>query len=295
MRQIIYEPAKSKKRMDIVCFVSGSGTNYREIVINNPDHNYLVFTNRPDCAGVSLAKINKHAIIILSHATYLNEARRKYGPGMVPKNCAERIQYEKEACKMIEQRLGKRPDLICLAGYDQWISDWTVERYYPHILNVHPGDTTKGYNGLHWVPTAKAILAEDKALRSTLFIVDKGEDTGPILAQSAPLNIVQTLEKLEAKGNKGLLEGLNKVKIYSAISHFKTFEDFMAKADKNITGLLETICRHLQNALKVSGDWKIYPFAIDLIASGRVETDAKLIYVDGKELPPCGYRLDDIK
>ena len=97
---------------------------------------------------------------------------------MVPRNCFERIQYEKEAFRLIENKLG-RPDLICLAGYDQWLTDWTVGKYYPRILNVHPGDTTKGYDGLHWIPAAKAILAGDKSLRSTLFIVDKGEDTGP--------------------------------------------------------------------------------------------------------------------
>jgi phosphoribosylglycinamide formyltransferase 1 len=294
MRQLIYDPAKSGKIMDIVCFVSGSGTNYREIAAKFPEHHYLVFTNRPDCAGVAIAKMNGHEINVLSHVTYLNEARKKYGPGMVPRNCSERIQYEKDVFKLIEQKLGKQPDLICLAGYDQWITDWTVERYYPRILNIHPGDTTRGYDGLHWVPAAKAILAGDKDLRSTLFIVDKGEDTGPILIQSSPLNIVETLEKLEASGNKELLKGLNKVIVYSAINYLKTFDDFMTNADKNMMRVLENICCHLQNALKVSGDWKVYPFAVDFIASGRVEIEDRLVYVDGKQLPACGYRLDNL-
>jgi hypothetical protein len=35
MQQLIYDPAKSGKRMTIVCFISGSGTNYREIVKRN--------------------------------------------------------------------------------------------------------------------------------------------------------------------------------------------------------------------------------------------------------------------
>lgn len=294
MRQLIYDPAKSGKIMDIVCFVSGSGTNYREIAAKFPEHHYLVFTNRPDCAGISIAKTNGHEINVLSHVTYLNEARKKHGPGMVPRNCPERIQYEKDVFKLIEQKLGKQPDLLCLAGYDQWITDWTVERYYPRILNIHPGDTTRGYDGLHWVPAAKAILAGDKALRSTLFIVDKGEDTGPILIQSGPLHIVETLEKLETAGNKELLKGLNKVIVYSTINYLKTYDDFIANADKNMMSMLENICRHLQNALKVSGDWKIYPFAVDLIASGRVEIEARLVYVDGKQLPAYGYRMDNL-
>ena len=56
MQQLIYDPAKSGKRMTIVCFISGSGTNYREIVKRNPEHDYLVFTNRPGCAGVAIGR-----------------------------------------------------------------------------------------------------------------------------------------------------------------------------------------------------------------------------------------------
>ena len=294
MRQFIFNPVTSGKRMNIVCFVSGSGTNYREIAAKNPAHNYLVFSNRPDSAGISIAKTNGHDVIVLGHVPFLKEARNKYGPGMVPRNCFERIQYEKEAFRLIENKLG-RPDLICLTGYDQWFTDWTVGKYYPRILNVHPGDTTKGYDGLHWIPAAKAILAGDKSLRSTLFIVDKGEDTGPILVQSAPLNIVKSLEKLESDGQKGLLQGLNKVLVYITTNHLNTYEDFSLKANTNIISIFESICRYLQDALKEAGDWKVYPFAVhDLIASGRVEIDNRTIYVDGKQLPSYGYQLDKV-
>jgi phosphoribosylglycinamide formyltransferase-1 len=294
MRRLIFDPAKSGKRMTVVCFVSGSGTNYREIVNRNPDHNYLVFSNRPDCGGVGIAKHFKHDVIVLSHGPFLNEARKKYGK-MVPRNCPERIQYEKEFCRLIEQKLGKEPDVVCLAGYDQWLTDWTVEKYYPRILNVHPGDTTKGYEGLHWVPTAKAILAEDKSIRSTLFIVDKGEDTGPVLVQSAPLNIVKTLETLEAQDQKELIHRLNKVIVFAATNHLNTYEDFIAGADKEILNSVEVICGLLQDALKEAGDWKIYPYAVhNLIAAGRVEVDDRTIFVDGKRLPAYGFRLDEI-
>jgi hypothetical protein len=36
MQQLIYDPAKSGKRMTIVCFVSGSGTNYRRLLPEIP-------------------------------------------------------------------------------------------------------------------------------------------------------------------------------------------------------------------------------------------------------------------
>ncbi|MDD5287823.1 MAG: formyltransferase family protein, partial [Dehalococcoidales bacterium] len=203
MKRLIYDPVKHGKRMAIVCFVSGSGTNYREIIARNPAHNYLVFTNRPGCGGTIIAKENKHEVVELSHIPYLRETRKKYGAGNVPRNCPERLRYEQEVSRLIESKLGKTPDLICLAGYDQWTSDWLVDKYYPGILNVHPGDTTRGYDGLHWIPSAKAILAGDRAIRSTLFIVDKGEDTGPVLVQSKSLDIMQALTGLESNGASG--------------------------------------------------------------------------------------------
>lgn len=293
MKQPVYDPAKSGERMTIVCFVSGSGTNYREIAARNPDHNYIVFTNRPGCAGAAIARENKHEVIELSHIPYLADARKRYGPEKVPRNCPERVVYEQELCGSIESNIGREPDSICLAGYDQWLTDWMVDKYYPRILNVHPGDTTKGYDGLHWVPSAKAILAGDEAVRSTLFFVDKGEDTGPVLVQSEPLNIVETIGKLESEGTAELLKGLRKVTGFAADHDIKTYEHFAEKAGEDLFKMMEHLCENLQEVLKVRGDWKIYPFAVhDLIARGRVQVDGRTIIIDGKEMPEYGYRMD---
>ena len=221
-------------QMTIVCFISGSGTNYREIVARDPDHYYLVFTNRPGCAGTVIARQNGHEVIELNHVPYLKEARKKYALGPLPRNCPERVQYEQEVIRLIENKLNKEPDLVCMAGYDQWLTDWTVEKYYPRILNVHPGDTTKGYAGLHWVPAARAIFTGDGVLRSTLFFVDKGEDTGPVLVQSAPLNILATLKELEIRGETGLVQAFREVVIFGAMKNIKSFDEFKKKAGKDL-------------------------------------------------------------
>jgi phosphoribosylglycinamide formyltransferase-1 len=294
VKQLVYDPSKSGNRMTIVCFVSGSGTNYREIVAQNRDHKYIVFTNRPGCGGVAIARENKHEVIELSHMDYLRDAPQKYGLGNVPRNCTERVNYERQLVRLIESNIGGEPDLICLAGYDQWLTDWTVDRYYPRILNVHPGDTTKGYDGLHWLPSAKAILAGDDVIRSTLFFVDKGEDTGPVLVQSKPLNMEQTLRESEYKETKGLLEGLSEVTGFVTIHNIKAYEDFEEKAGARLLGIMGNICRKLQEALKVAGDWEIYPFAVhDLIAVGRVQIADRAVYIDGKEMAEYGYRIEE--
>jgi hypothetical protein len=168
-----------------------------------------------------------------------------------------------------------------------------VERYYPRILNVHPGDTTKSYEGLHWIPAAKAIFAGDGSLRSTLFFVDKSEDKGPVLVQSAPLHILSTLKELDSRG-RDLVSAFREVIIFGATHNIKSIEDFKEKAGKDLCDKLEYVCTNLQEALKVNGDWKIYPFAVhDLIARGRVEIDDNKVYVDGTELPVYGFRIDE--
>jgi folate-dependent phosphoribosylglycinamide formyltransferase PurN len=294
MKQLIYDPAKCGATMTIVCLVSGSGTNYREIAAKNINHNYIVFTNRPGCSGVAIARANKHEVIELSHIPYLKGARRRYGSGNIPRNCPERTEYEQKLCALLERRIGGEPDLVCLAGYDQWLSDFIVEKYYPRILNVHPGDTTKGYNGLHWIPSARAILAGDEVIRSTLFFVDKGEDTGPVLVQSGPLNILQTIARLELGRRDGLSKGLRAIANFATTHDIETYENFEEKAGKELLTMMETICRNLQETLKMSGDWKIYPFAVhDLIAQGRVQIDGRTVYVDAEEMPIYGYRIDE--
>ena len=294
MKQLVYNPTKCGTRMTIVCFVSGSGTNYREIVAKNINHDYVVFTNRPGCSGVTIARANKHEVIELSHIPYLKDARKRHGSGNIPRNCPERAEYEQRQCALIEDRIGGEPDLVCLAGYDQWLTDFIVDKYYPRILNVHPGDTTKGYYGLHWVPSAKAILAGDEVVRSSLFFVDKGEDTGPVLVQSKPLNILQTIDRLKLGSREELSKGLNEITRFATIHDIETYEDFEEKAGEELFRMMELICRNLQEALKVAGDWKIYPFAVhELIAQGRVQMDGRTAYVDGREAPEYGYRIDE--
>ncbi|MFC1954751.1 formyltransferase family protein [Chloroflexota bacterium] len=294
MKQFVYNPSISGEKMTIVCFVSGSGTNYREVVSRNPAHRYVVFSNRPDCGGVAIARENNHEVLELSHIPYLRGARKRFGPGNVPRNAPERIEYEQEVCRLIESSIGGEPDLICMAGYDQWNTDWMVDKYYPRILNVHPGDTTKGYAGLGWIPSAMAILAGDEAIRSTLFFVDKGKDDGPVLVQSEPLNIALTLEESASKGHEGLMEGFRRITSFAAANELKTFAEFKEKAGEELLDIMANICKHLQDEIKVKGDWKIYPFAIhDLIARGRVQEADRTVYIDDKKMPEYGYRIDE--
>ncbi len=293
MRELIYDPRRAGKRMTIVCFVSGSGTNYREIVKHGPDHDYLVFSNRPECSALEIARQFHHKTVELSHIDFLKSARLKYGPGKIPADCPERLAYEQEAVRLIDASLTKKPDLICLAGYDLWHTTWFINKYFPHIINVHPGDTVKGYAGLHWIPAARAIIAGEDSLRSTTFIVDQGGDTGPVLAQSDPLYIRPFLEQAQKASQSDLIKKYEQIDKFITTNGISTLDEFNKNTNPQIKSQMEVVCRTLQDGLKEAGDWKIYPYVIhELIAHGRIAIEGRQIFVDDQVLPVQGYRID---
>ena len=209
---------------------------------------------------------------------------------LAPSTCPpEREAFERDVFRLIRERLEGEPDLICLAGYDLWTTDWLVDAYFPRVLNIHPGDTTKGYSGLAWIASAKAILAGDDAVRSTLFIVDKSEDDGPVFVQSRPLKIVTALAGAEIKEPRGLLDGLSRMKRFAGM----TFERFQESAGPEDMSVMKLIGEAVQNVLKAAGDWEIYPYGVGLIARGAVEVEDRAVYINGNRMPTHGYRMEE--
>jgi phosphoribosylglycinamide formyltransferase 1 len=273
----IYDPSSGPLRYS--CGVSGSGSNYDKIFEASPGTGHVVFSNAPDCAGVKKAQARGVPVAALDSKIYFNDM---WGVRRIPRNGAERDGYDKALMTLVTQILGGRPDLICLAGYDLWISEWMARKYFPRILNVHPGDSK--YPGLGWRPTAKAILAGEESVRSTVFFVDESDDGGPVLIQSASIALSRWGRELED------------VRRFAAESGCKTlpgFRDACLVEKNGLFDALEKVSSTIQDVLKVEGDWKIYPFAVhELIGKGRVSLDERTVYVDGVPMPENGWQVD---
>jgi len=276
--KLVYDP--SSGAMKYACGVSGSGTNYDKIYERDPDKYHVVFSNVPGCAGV--VKAGKHGapVALLDSGKYFREM---WGLEKLPRYGVERNSYDMAMMTLVEQALNGKPDLICLAGYDLWIGDWMANRYFPNILNVHPGDARK-YTGLAWRPAAKAILAEESSVRSTVFFVDQSDDGGPILIQSRSL----PLSRWDGE--------LRDIRRFVKRRDARTLEQFRAAVrgeGNNLYKLLEEVSTAIQEVLRVEGDWQIYPFAVhDLIAKGRVALDGRRVYIDGVLMPEEGWQVD---
>jgi phosphoribosylglycinamide formyltransferase-1 len=277
--QLIFDPSSGPIRY--ACGVSGSGTNYDKIYEWDPKKYHMVFSNAPQCAGVSKARGRGAQVAILDSGRYF---RDMWGLEKVPRYGVERNSYDMALMTLVEQTLNGRPDLMCLAGYDLWIGEWMANRYYPHILNVHPGDARK-YVGLGWRPTAKAILAEEKGVKSTVFFVDASDDGGPILIQSRSLPLSQWDNELR------------EVRRFAEKEGARTLPQFREAAEREGKGdlykALEEVSTSIQGVLRDKGDWEIYPFAVhELIAKGRVALEDRTVYIDGVRMPEEGWQVD---
>lgn len=277
--KLVFDPASSTA-MRYACGVSGSGTNYEKIYERAPDRYHIVFSNAPGCAGIGKAKTRGAPVVELDSKRYFSEM---WGLEKVPRHGIERNSYEMALMTLVEQALNGQPDLICLAGYDLWVGDWMVSRYYPRILNVHPGDARK-YTGLGWIPIAKAILAEESSVKSTVFLVDQSDDGGPILIQSASLPLSRWNDELRD------------VRRFAERTDARTPGAFKEAAHRERSVFyrsLEEVSARIQETLKVEGDWRIYPFAVhELIAKGRVAIDGRAVYIDGVKMPEEGWQVD---
>jgi phosphoribosylglycinamide formyltransferase-1 len=275
---LVFDPSSAAMRY--ACGVSGSGTNYEKICERDPGKHHIVFSDVPGCTGIAKARKHGAPVVVLDSARYFREM---WGLEKIPRHGVERDSYDIAIMTLVEQTLNSQPDLICLAGYDLWIGNWMVNRYYPRILNVHPGDAKK-YTGLGWIPVAKAILAEERSVKSTVFFVDQSDDGGPILIQSASLPVSRWDEELRD------------VRRFAERTGARTLGQFREAAQregKNLYELLQEVSSRIQEVLKVEGDWRIYPFAVhELLATGRVALDGRTVYIDGVQMPEEGWQVD---
>ena len=90
-----------------------------------------------------------------------------------------------------------QPDLVVSAGFMKLLGPTFLAAYGGRILNTHPA-LSPSFPGMHG--PAEALEYGVKVTGCTLFVVDAGVDTGPIVAQSAvPVLEDDTVESLHER------------------------------------------------------------------------------------------------
>jgi phosphoribosylglycinamide formyltransferase 1 len=75
-----------------------------------------------------------------------------------------------------------RPDLVVLAGFMKLVGEVFLTTFGGRCVNTHPA-LSPAFPGMH--APADALAYGVKVTGATLFVVDAGVDTGPIVAQTA--------------------------------------------------------------------------------------------------------------
>jgi phosphoribosylglycinamide formyltransferase-1 len=90
-----------------------------------------------------------------------------------------------------------RPDVVVLAGFMKLVGEAFLDRFGSRTVNTHPA-LSPAFPGMHG--PADALAHGVKITGATLFVVDTGVDTGPIVAQVAvPVEDDDTEETLHER------------------------------------------------------------------------------------------------
>ena len=158
---------------DIVCLVSGGGTNLAAIIkaIENG----------------SIENVRIKSVISNNADAYALERAKNAGiesKCISPKSFSNRDDFNKA---LLDELKSLNPDLIVLAGFLVNISKDIVDAFENKIINIHPSLIPsfcgKGYYGLkvHEAALKRGV----KVTGATVHFVDAGIDTGKIIIQKA--------------------------------------------------------------------------------------------------------------
>lgn len=158
---------------DIVCLVSGGGTNLAAIIKAIEDG--------------SIKNVRIKSVISNNADAYAFERAKNAGiesKCISPKNFKNRDDFNKA---LLDELKSQNPDLIVLAGFLVNISKDIVDAFENKVINIHPSLIPsfcgKGYYGLkvHEAALKRGV----KVTGATVHFVDAGIDTGKIIIQKA--------------------------------------------------------------------------------------------------------------
>jgi phosphoribosylglycinamide formyltransferase-1 len=148
----------------IAVLVSGSGTNLQSLL----DHPVcgpriaLVLSDRPDVKALERAESHGVESAVLE-----------------PKDFEDRETFDRAVVDLLR---GRGIDVVVSAGYMRLLGPAVLEAYGGHWLNVHPS-LLPAFPGTSGV--ADALAYGVRVTGVTVFFVDEGMDTGPVVMQEA--------------------------------------------------------------------------------------------------------------
>ena len=170
-------------RKRVAVLISGRGSNMVSLIeaAKAPDYPAeiaLVVSNRPDAAGLELARKAGVSTLVVDH--------RPHGK--------DRAAFERVLQHALDEH---RIELICLGGFMRLFTADFVLHWQGRMLNIHPS-LLPSFPGLD--PHGQALKAGVKLSGATVHFVIPETDAGPIIAQAAvPVREDDTVDTLAGR------------------------------------------------------------------------------------------------
>jgi len=276
-------------RIPTAILMSGTGSNARKLLEYLPPDqsapNYEVRLIVSENPGSNYRKIaDEHGVKALLNDIYEFCGVPHPEQGLTPED--RKKLRDPERRERFDRSTGRILDshgvqLVALAGYDWLIAPFFCRKYV--VLNVHPGDLRvrdssgrRRYIGLGWIPTAKAILAGERAVHCTTHLVTAELDGGPIarVSRGVPIELPAgvTPKNILPPG----------VELGDVIRR-----QGRGDAPALASNLLVAHSKGVQERLKELGDWIEFPRTLNQVAglmrSNRLERSASgKLLLDGE-------------
>ena len=154
-------------RRKTAILISGRGSNMAALIeaARAPDYPAeiaLVISNKPDAAGLRIARRNGVSVRAIDHRRF-----------------ETREAFEAEVDKALA---AANIDLVCLAGFMRLLTEGFVKHWQDRLINIHPS-LLPAFRGID--THARALSAGVKIAGCTVHLVRPEMDDGPIIAQAA--------------------------------------------------------------------------------------------------------------
>jgi phosphoribosylglycinamide formyltransferase-1 len=186
-------PSSEAAPARLVVLVSGSGTNLQALLdaATDPAYGATVVAVGADRDGIEgLARAERAGV-----PTFVRRV----------KEFADRAAWDAEVTELVASH---EPDIVVLAGFMKLMGKSYVSRLGARTVNTHPA-LSPSFPGMHG--PADALAYGVKVTGCTLFVIDDGVDTGPIVDQVAVRvddgDTVETLHERIKEAEREMLVG----------------------------------------------------------------------------------------
>ncbi|MBU0758683.1 MAG: hypothetical protein KKG59_02490, partial [Nanoarchaeota archaeon] len=178
-----------------VGFGSGSGTNLRECSkLITPA---MVFSDRPKAGLLTLEELADVPKQVLNGYKACGSWKKAKGyperEAEYEKRSLEFNEHIVETLRRFEREVGYNIDLIVLGGYMRMVKEPLLTEFKDRMINVHPSELNLDHDHQRQYTGDDAVydVLNDNypVTRSSVIIVDQGEDHGEILVQGPELEV----------------------------------------------------------------------------------------------------------